>query len=60
MADYQPWKKLPFRENERIARVINLIIYLFDIVWPRIFKDVIDVETRIINIRVIKNRIVLA
>jgi len=24
MADYQPWKKLPFREpNERIARVKN-------------------------------------
>lgn len=27
MADYQPWKKLPFREtNDRIARVRLIII----------------------------------
>ena len=40
MADFQPWKKLPFREpNERIARVrhITLLILNFFIVWARIF-----------------------
>jgi hypothetical protein len=29
MADYQPWKKLPFREpNERIARVSSFINFI--------------------------------
>ena len=48
MADYQVWKKLPFREpNERIAKVINFKTYtkLILIVWTRIFKDFADDET---------------
>lgn len=29
MADYQPWKKLPFREpNDRISRVMLNLVYL--------------------------------
>jgi hypothetical protein len=49
MADYQPWKKLPFRDNERIARV-NLIPSHFDfIVWSWFFKDAFNVKARVVS-----------
>ena len=44
MVDFNPWKKLPFREpNERIARV--RYFKLTTLVWTRIFEDSVNATT---------------
>jgi hypothetical protein len=45
MAEYQPWKKLPFREaNDRLSRVISALIYI-NLVWSWFLKNFVNDET---------------
>jgi hypothetical protein len=47
MADFQPWKKLPFREpGDRIARVKYIDLSIIVRTW--FFKDLIYDEARVI------------
>jgi hypothetical protein len=44
MAEFQPWKRLPFKEpGERISRVSSSIFDYF-LVWARILEDIGDAE----------------